>query len=99
MWWTGSFVTRHTEISGLNEEVRSIDETVVKLQTVFDLATRRRATDQESWSNAEEGLIEARLAVAGCPGSGRGGDRGAGGSFRPGGPAIDRERTGGEREL
>jgi chromosome segregation protein len=55
-----------TEISSLNEEVRSIDETVVKLQTAFDLATRRRATDQESWSNSEEGLIEARLAVAGA---------------------------------
>lgn len=53
-----------TEISGLNEEVRSIDEKVVKLQTVFDLASRRRATDQEAWSKAEEGLIDARLGVA-----------------------------------
>ena len=66
MWWMDSSRDQSTEISGLNEEVRSIDETVVKLQTVFDLATRRRGTDQEAWSNAEEGLVEARLVVAGA---------------------------------
>jgi chromosome segregation protein len=60
----GQLRDESTEISGLNEEVRSIDEKVVKLQTVFDLATRRRATDQETWSKAEEGLIDARLVVA-----------------------------------
>jgi len=60
----GQIRDESTEISSLNEEIRSIDETVVKLQTVFELATRRRATDQEAWSKAEEGLIDARLAVA-----------------------------------
>jgi len=53
-----------TQISDLNHEVRSIDEKVVKLQTVFDLATGRRARDQEAWSLAEAGLIDARLVGA-----------------------------------
>ncbi|MEX1124073.1 MAG: AAA family ATPase, partial [Acidimicrobiia bacterium] len=60
----GQLRDESSEISSLNDEVRSIDEKVVKLQTVFDLATRRRGTDQEVWSKAEEGLVDARLGVA-----------------------------------
>jgi chromosome segregation protein len=60
----GQLQAESSEISGLNAEVRSIDERVVKLQTVYGLVTRRRETDQTAWSDAEEGLTEARLAVA-----------------------------------
>jgi chromosome segregation protein len=60
----GQLRAESNEISGLNEEVRSIDEKVVKLQAVFDQASRHRSTDQEAWGKAEEGLIDARLAVA-----------------------------------
>ena len=60
----GQLRDESSEISSLNEEVRAIDEKVVKLQAVFDQATRRRSSDQEAWVKAEEGLIDARLAVA-----------------------------------
>ncbi len=60
----GQLGDESSEISSLNEEVRSIDEKVVKLQAVYDQASRRRSSDQESWVEAEEGLIDARLAVA-----------------------------------
>ncbi len=60
----GQLRDESSEISSLNEEVRAIDEKVVRLQAVFDQTTRRRSGDQEKWANAEDGLIDARLALA-----------------------------------
>ncbi len=60
----GQLRDESNEISNLNEEVRAIDEKVVKLQAVFDQTTRRRSGDQEKWAKAEEDVIDARLAVA-----------------------------------
>jgi chromosome segregation protein len=60
----GQLRDESNEIANLNEEVRAIDEKVVKLQAVFELTTRRRSGDQEKWAQAEGGLIDARLAVA-----------------------------------
>ena len=94
----GQLRDESTEIATLNEEVRSIDETVVKLQTVFDLATRRRG-------NGPGSLVQGRGGPDRCPsrrgrrqGQGRSGDSRPGRPFRPGGAAIDRSRAGGDGE-
>ncbi|HEY4607349.1 MAG TPA: AAA family ATPase, partial [Acidimicrobiia bacterium] len=52
------------EISRINDEVRSIDETVTSLQTDYQRASRERETDQRRWSDAEGALAAARLDVA-----------------------------------
>ena len=52
------------EISRINEEIRGLDEEVSAFQAGYQKASRRRESDQEAWSAAEEAMTEARLAVA-----------------------------------
>ncbi|MDF2731269.1 MAG: smc, partial [Acidimicrobiia bacterium] len=52
------------EISRINDEIRALDEDVSGFQQGYQKASRRRETDQKAWSEAEEAITEARLAVA-----------------------------------
>jgi chromosome segregation protein len=52
------------EISRINDEVRSLDETVSGLHTVYQKVTRQREGDQRRWSEAEDTLNAAKLQVA-----------------------------------
>ncbi len=53
-----------SEIARIDDEVRSLDETVGKLQGSYEAASRRSAKDQEARAGAEEVLTAAQLAVA-----------------------------------
>ena len=52
------------EISRINDEIRALDEDVSGIQQGYQKASRRRESDQKTWSGAEEAITEARLAVA-----------------------------------
>ena len=52
------------EISRINDEIRVLDEEVSGLQDGYQKSSRRRESDQKSWSGAEEVITAARLTVA-----------------------------------
>ena len=52
------------EISRINDEIRVLDEEVSGFQDGYQKASRRRESDQKTWSSAEEAITTARLTVA-----------------------------------
>lgn len=52
------------EVDRLNTEIQAMDTDIGALQETYDRASQRRARSQESWSEAEAALDEARIEFA-----------------------------------